>query len=60
MSQKELIKFIEKVEQLKALIDSLDKVEGRRQALERCEKHDEVVALANSWGYSIGRRWGED
>ncbi len=60
MSQEELSQFIKKVGQLKELVDSLEKVEGRKEILAKCEKHDEVVALARSWGYEIGRRWGDD
>ena len=60
MSMQELQRFLEKVEQLQQMVKSLDKVPGRREKLAACDNHDEVVALAKSWGFQIGRRWGED
>ena len=59
MSQKELEKFIEKVKQLNLLLDSLDKFPKRKDLLLACNDHNEVVKLAKSWGFEIGRRWGE-
>ncbi len=59
MSKKDLSLFINKVTQLKELVNSLDEVQGRKELLENCENHAEVVELAKSWGYDIGRRWGE-
>ena len=60
MSNKELESFIKKVKQLGEMVDSLDNVEGRRALLASCKSHNEVVDLAKSWGYEIGRRWGEE
>ena len=60
MSELELKRFIEKVSQLEAMVDSLENVPGRRSRLAECKNHDEVIKLARSWGYEIGRRWGED
>ena len=59
MSKKNLNQFLFKVKQLQELVDSLDQFLGRRDLLESCENHDQVVSLANSWGFDIGRRWGE-
>ena len=59
MSQKNLDIFIEKVNQLNQMVASLEKVPGRKDLLIACRNHDEVVKLAKSWGYEIGRRWGE-
>ena len=59
MSEADLSKFIQKVEDLKALVSSLDKVPGRRKQLASCDRHDQVVELASSWGFEIGRRWGD-
>ncbi len=60
MSKQELEQFLRKVEQLNKMVDSLDKVPGRRESLAACKNHNEVVELAQSWGYAIGRRWGEN
>ncbi len=59
MSREELAKFIHKVETLKELVDSLQTIPARRQQLMDCKNHDQVVKLAKSWGYEIGRRWGD-
>ncbi len=60
MSEKDLKKFIQKVSRLNDLINSLDQFPERKELLASCASHDEVVALAKSWGFEIGRRWGED
>ena len=59
MSKKDLKQFLFKVKQLQELVDSLDRFPHRRDLLESCENHDQVVILANSWGFDISRRWGE-
>ena len=60
MSEKDLKQFIEKVENLNSLINSLKKDPTRRSQLAACSKHKQVVELAKSWGFEIGRRWGEE
>ena len=60
MSEKDLRLFLYKVEQLREMVDSLDLIPERRKTLCNCNTHEEVVLLAKSWGYEIGRRWGED
>lgn len=59
MSEKELKKFREKVEQLNLLIESIDNVDDRRELMISCKTHEEVVSLAKTWGFEIGRRWGQ-
>ncbi len=59
MSHKELQKFIEKVDQLNQLVNSLKKIPERREQIINCSTHEEVVAMAKGWGYEIGRRWGD-
>ncbi len=59
MSASDLKKFLQKVDELNRLVESLDHVAGRREMLENCTNHDQVVLLAKSWGFDIGRRWGE-
>lgn len=60
MSSEELKRFIFKVNQLNKLLESLESVPGRKESLEACHTHEEVVDLAGSWGFDIGRRWGDN
>ena len=59
MAKQDLQKFLDKVQQLQQMVQSLDEVPGRKKLLEACENHDQVIHLAKSWGFEIGRRWGE-
>ncbi len=59
MAEQDLERFIEKVENLKKLVRSLDDLPERRRLLASCDTHDQVVQLAKNWGFEIGRRWGE-
>ncbi len=59
MSEEDLRKFILKVESLRELVASLNELPERRKQLSLCKTHNEVVELAKSWGYEIGRQWGE-
>ena len=59
MAEEDLTRFLLKVQQLNALVNSLDADPERRRQLAECSDHNAVVQLARLWGYSIGRRWGE-
>ena len=59
MAEEDLRKFIQKVDQLNKMINSLEEFPDRRQQLADCSNHYEVVKLAKSWGFLIGKRWGE-
>ncbi len=59
MAKEDLKKFLYKVEQLQQMVNSLNHFDDRRDLLAACEDHNQVVSLARSWGYEIGRRWGE-
>ena len=59
MAEEDLQRFLLKVQQLNALVSSLDALPERRRQLAACSDHNAVVQLADSWGFSIGRRWGE-
>ncbi|QNI55641.1 nif11-like leader peptide and RmlC-like bi-domain protein [Synechococcus sp. BIOS-E4-1] len=59
MAEEDLQRFLLKVQQLNALVSSLDADPERRRQLAACSDHHAVVQLAQQWGYSIGRRWGE-
>ncbi len=59
MSEKDLEKFLLKIENLNELVKSLESFPERRQQLSSCETHKEVLDLARSWGFEIGRQWGD-
>lgn len=59
MAEQDLLLFLDKVAQLQQLARSVETDQERRQSLARCSDHNQVVALARSWGFEIGRRWGE-
>lgn len=59
MAKKDLKQFLKKVRDLQSMVLSLEKYPHRRNLLEACNDHDQVVKLAKLWGYNIGRRWGE-
>ena len=59
MAEHDLIRFLDKVGQLQALVKSLEHDQLRRDQLASCSSHNQVVAMAQSWGFDIGRRWGE-
>ena len=59
MAEADLQRFLHKVHQLNALVASLETDSLRRDALVACSDHNQVVQLARSWGYEIGRRWGD-
>lgn len=59
MAEEDLKRFLHKVEQLNALVRSLEGDDERRRLLAACSDHNAVVTLAAEWGFSIGRRWGE-
>tara|TARA_Y100001968_G_scaffold285209_1_gene285011 strand:- start:468 stop:653 length:186 start_codon:yes stop_codon:yes gene_type:complete len=60
MAEEDLKKFIKKVDQLNKMVNSLEKFPGRRKQLADCSSHEQVVELAKSWGFLIGKRWGEE
>ena len=59
LAEQDLVLFLDKVAQLQKLVSSLETDQQRRQSLAGCSDHNQVVALARSWGFEIGRRWGE-
>ena len=59
MAEEDLKRFLNKVEQLQEMVRSLDHFPGRRELLVQCTDHNQVVDIARSWGYEIGRRWGD-
>lgn len=59
MAEAQLQQFLEKVKQLNAFVALSEANPSLRQQLQDCSHHHEVVALAASHGFAIGRRWGE-
>ena len=59
MAEEDLQQFLQKVKALNALVECLDHDPTRRRQFAACSDHNAVVSLAASWGFEIGRRWGE-
>lgn len=59
MADADLEQFLEKIRQLNAFVALSENNAELREALRSCSHHNEVVALARSHGFEIGRRWGE-
>jgi len=59
MSDKDLKKFLKKIEQLNLIAELLKENPQKRRELSRCKNHEEVINLTTKWGYEIGKRWGE-
>ena len=59
LAEDDLHRFLQKVNQLNALVQSIDHGPERRRQLSNWDDHNSVVELARSWGFDIGRRWGE-
>ena len=59
MSDKDLKKFLKKIEQLNLIAQLVKENPQKRRELSRCKNHEEVINLTTKWGFEIGRRWGE-
>jgi cupin 2 domain-containing protein len=59
MAEEQLRRFLDKVRQLNDFVALSQSRPELLQALRECSHHHEVVALARSCGFEIGRRWGE-
>ena len=60
MAEADRLRFLDKVRQLNAFV-AMTEANGHLQAaLSACSHHQEVVELARSLGFEIGRRWGEE
>ena len=60
MAEKDLINFLNKIEQLNNLSELIKKNPTKRDELSDCKDHEEVIKLTSKWGYEIGKRWGEN
>ena len=59
MSDKDLKKFLKKIEQLNLIAQLVKENPQKRSELSRCKNHEEVINLTTKWGFEIGKRWGE-
>ncbi len=59
MSDKDLKKFLKKIEQLNLIAQLVKENPQKRRELSRCKNHEEVINLTTKWGFEIGKRWGE-
>ena len=60
MSEKDYKGFLYKIDQLNQLVELINNSPEKYQLFVRCKTHEDVVELANKWGYEIGKRWGEN
>ena len=59
MAEKDLINFLKKIEQLNKISELIEKYPIKKKELSDCKNHEEVINLTKSWGFEIGKRWGE-
>ena len=59
MPEKDLIKFLKKIEQLNKLSDLIKNNPVKKKELSDCKNHEEVITLTAKWGFEISKRWGE-
>lgn len=59
MAEAQLQQFLAKVAQLNEFVSSCQSQPGLLQSLRDCCHHQQVVDLAQSMGFDIGRRWGD-
>lgn len=59
MAEAQLQQFLTKVAQLNAFVSRCQSQPDLLQSLRDCSHHQQVVDLAKSMGYDIGRRWGD-
>ena len=60
MTDKNLNKFLKKIEQLNQIAEIIKNNPQKKKLLKNCKDHDEVINLTSKWGFEIGKRWGED
>lgn len=59
MAEKDLISFLNKIKQLNQIVNLIKNNPGKKEILSKCKNHEEVIKLTSSWGFDIGKRWGE-
>ena len=59
MSKKDYELFLYKIDQLNKLVESVKESPEKYNLVINCKSHQDIVELANKWGYKIGQRWGD-
>ena len=59
MAKEDYERFLYKIDQLNQFVELIKNSPEKYQLIISCKTHDDVVELANQWGYEIGKRWGE-
>ena len=59
MTKKDYDRFLYKINQLNKLVESINRSPDKYKLFINCKTHQDVVDLANKWGYEIDKRWGE-
>ena len=60
MTKEDLEKFINKINQLNKILLLIEQSAEKKEELSKCSNHEEVIKLTKSWGFEIGKRWGEN
>ena len=60
MTKKDYDGFLYKIDQLNKLVELINNSPEKYNLFINCKTHQEVVCLANKWGFEIGKRWGDD
>ena len=56
MAEQDLIRFLDKITQLQALVDLIERNPSQREELARCADHNAVVHLAKSYSQAISAK----
>ena len=59
MTKSDYESFLYKIDQLNKLIIFVNESTENYNLIINCNTHQEVVELADRWGFKIGKRWGE-
>ena len=59
MTKRDYEKFLLKIENLNKLVELINNSPDKYQLFINCRTHQEVIELANKWGFEIDKRWGE-
>ena len=51
--------FLYKIDQLNKLVELIESSPEKYQLFIKCKTHQQVVELADKWGFEIGKRWGD-
>jgi len=59
MTKRDYEKFLLKIENLNKLVELINNSPDKYQLFINCRTHQEVIELANKWGFEIDKKWGE-